>query len=191
MKGQPQTQYKMTLRNIDGLEVDTCLGTLKYVSDYLGEHSYTFIDGYFDNYHKLRRELLRARGAYSCYYPAGDRPLLLTILEQKFVPAPGRESDESIALRNMPLLPSVARVIENQNKLAREAREAERVRPITSDCANCGTSVPILNGQGYCPYCIDMFSEKPSPITVPSHSHPTLSWEQMSKWQRKNYAIKS
>lgn len=147
MKGQPQTTYKMYLKTVSGDELERVTGSLSHICDYLGEHLYGRIEGLFQSYHTIRRELLRAGGAYSCFYScgAGLPPVQLLIIQESYIPTE-YESDESMA---------------------------ERARP---------------------PFVVPSFIEAALSVAAralePKHCHPTLSWSQLSPWQRKQYAVK-
>jgi hypothetical protein len=177
MKGQKQADYEMTLTTIAGRELAHSVGSLRYICEQLGEHYYQQIDGYFESYHKIRRELLRAGGAYSCVYPcAGCSPVVLTIVLKSLLPAPAPETDEAYSLRALPplipqsildkspLLPSVQKAIDTLN----EQKRANATAPRLVVCVACEKSFTSPTGsltQPLCPACTLPF---PEPLSLPS-----------------------
>jgi hypothetical protein len=165
MKGQKQADYRMTLTTIAGRELAHSVGSLRYICEQLGEHHYQHIDGYFDSYHKIRRELLRAGGAYSCVYPcAGFSPLVLSIVLVSLLPAPAPETDEAYTLRALPpvipqhilekspLLPSVQKAINTLN----EQKRLNAGAPCLVQCIACEKPFSSPTGkttQPLCPTC--------------------------------------
>jgi rubrerythrin len=195
MKGQPQTSYQMTVTWADGDHRASASGSLRYVLEYISNH----VPIQMDSYHKVWRELARTGGAYSSFFPAHPMPMQVVIIEKKLVPAPVEREAAQV-------IDTIERSrYEHAQDLAAQDVIYQRPdfysawgetpkpapKPVTLECANCGTTVEAVNGQGHCPYCVDMFTEKASAIPFPLHSHPTLTWDRMSKWQRKQYAIKS
>lgn len=200
MKGQPQTSYQMTVTWADGDQRATACGSLRYVLEYIANH----VPIQMDSYHKVWRELARTGGAYSSFFPAEPLPMQVVIIEKKFIPEKvvreiSREDDRVRQSRHEHAQDQYDQQVGGvvfqhpsfYSGFATSPAPAPAPAPVTVECTNCSTSVAVVDGRGHCPYCVDMFTEKPSPVTFPSHSHPTLTWDKMSKWQRKNYAIKS
>lgn len=211
MKGQKNPAYSFTLTALDGEELFSYGGSLRHGLSIMAESS-DCGDIVADNYHKIYRELRRTGGAYSSYYPTSGAPLLLTIVDCALLPARCSEAaplsggaiaeqndriSREVIWQNPETLSSFAVtpiavleptpleiLIENEKKAIevpltfQEMSSAQQWQYVQTGKPQLGPKSNIHPKECTCTDC------------TPKHNHPTLSWSQMSAWQRKQYRVK-